>query len=155
MFRPVIQSARYIRVKFIELSRPTVKLGASAHVGSGTYFGKGRHIRIGDRFFCGIRCHLSCHAEIGEDVMFASNVALVGGDHRIDFIEGPINRSGRDEIRPIRIGNDVWIGHGAIILHGVEVGTGAVVAAGSVVTKNVEPRAIVGGNPARFIRFRK
>lgn len=155
MIRIIISAIRRLRVNFIKLSRPMVRIGRSAHVGSGTYFGKGRRISIGDRFFCGIHCHLSCHAEVGDDVMFASNVALVGGDHKIDFIEGPINRSGRDEIRPIRIGNDVWIGHGAIILHGVEVGSGAVVAAGSVVTKNVEPRAIVGGSPARFIRFRK
>jgi phosphonate metabolism protein (transferase hexapeptide repeat family) len=55
---------------------------------------------------------------------------------------------------PVVIGHDVWIGHGAIILPGRSVGTGAVVAAGSVVTKNVEPYAIVAGNPARVIRQR-
>jgi phosphonate metabolism protein (transferase hexapeptide repeat family) len=52
------------------------------------------------------------------------------------------------------IGHDVWIGHGAIILPGRSVGTGAVIAAGAVVTKNVEPYAIVAGNPARVIRQR-
>ena len=52
------------------------------------------------------------------------------------------------------IGNDVWIGHGAVILPGVTVGDGAVVGANAVVTKDVSPYAIVGGAPARVIRMR-
>lgn len=52
------------------------------------------------------------------------------------------------------IGNDVWIGHGAMIMPGVNVGTGSIVAAGAVVTKDVPNYAIVGGNPAKIIRYR-
>ncbi len=55
---------------------------------------------------------------------------------------------------PVRIGHDVWIGHGAIILAGRSIGTGTVVAAGAIVTKDVPPYAIVAGNPARRIRDR-
>jgi phosphonate metabolism protein (transferase hexapeptide repeat family) len=55
---------------------------------------------------------------------------------------------------PVTLGHDVWIGHGAIILPGRRIGTGAVVAAGAVVTKDVAPYTIVGGNPARVIRRR-
>lgn len=54
----------------------------------------------------------------------------------------------------IEIGNDVWIGQGAVIMTGVTIGDGAVIAAGSIVTKDVEPYTIVGGNPARVIRRR-
>lgn len=54
----------------------------------------------------------------------------------------------------IRIGNDVWIGHGAKILNEVTIGDGAVIAAGAIVTKDVEPYAIVGGVPAKAIRYR-
>lgn len=54
----------------------------------------------------------------------------------------------------IVIKDDVWIGQNAIICSGVTVGQGAVVAAGAVVTKDVEPYAIVGGNPAKFIKYR-
>jgi len=55
---------------------------------------------------------------------------------------------------PIKLGHDVWVGTDAIILSGVTIGDGAVVAAGSVVTKDVPPYAIVGGNPAKFIKKR-
>jgi virginiamycin A acetyltransferase len=54
----------------------------------------------------------------------------------------------------IRIGNDVWIGMNSIIMDGVTIGNGVVIAAGSVVTKNVPAYAIVGGNPAKIIKYR-
>lgn len=54
----------------------------------------------------------------------------------------------------IIIGNDVWIGAHVIIMDGVTIGDGAIVAAGAVVVKDIEPYAIVGGNPARFIKYR-
>lgn len=52
------------------------------------------------------------------------------------------------------IGNDVWIGHGAKILNGVTIGDGVVIAAGAIVTKDIEPYSIVGGVPAKIIRYR-
>lgn len=64
----------------------------------------------------------------------------------------PVANAGRPG--GIAVGNDVWIGNGAMILPGVEIGDGAVVGAGAVVTKSVPPYAIVGGSPARLIRYR-
>lgn len=55
---------------------------------------------------------------------------------------------------PIIVDNYVWIGGRSVILQGVSIGEGAIVAAGSIVTKNVDPFTIVGGNPARFIKKR-
>lgn len=66
-----------------------------------------------------------------------------------EFENSPIRNN-----KPIVIGNDVWIGANVIILPGVHVGDGAILAAGAVVTKDVEDYAIVGGNPAKIIRYR-
>ena len=64
-----------------------------------------------------------------------------------------INQQGVN-LKPIKIGNDVWIGAKAIILPGVTIGDGCVIAAGSVVTKCIEPYSIVAGNPAIMVRRR-
>jgi acetyltransferase-like isoleucine patch superfamily enzyme len=138
----------------LRFTHPLVQLPKDAVIGPRLFLGRLRRIEIGMRFYCGHSCHISVPAHIGNDVMFASQVALVGGDHKIDNINGPINQSGRDEMRTIIIEDNVWIGHGAILMHGVCIGTGAVVAAGAIVTKDVPSNAIVGGNPAKIIRFR-
>ena len=62
--------------------------------------------------------------------------------------------SGRAHWKKTRICDDVWIGHGAIVLNGLTINRGAVVAAGSVVTKDVPPYAIVAGNPAKVLSYR-
>lgn len=140
---------------WFKFARPQVRFPRRAILGKNVFFGKGRRIEIGENFFCGRNCHFSCHARIGNDVLVASSVSMVGGDHEIDFISTTINRSGRSEMKEIVVSDNVWIGHGAIILHGVTIASGAVVAAGALVTKDVPENAIVGGNPARLIRYRK
>lgn len=101
--------------------------------------------------------------EIGHFVSIAENVSfLLSGNHNIDtFSTFPFkNHYFGEKIGegwgkgPITVCDDVWIGYGAIILSGVTIGQGAVVAAGSVVTKDVEPYSIVGGNPAKLIKYR-
>ena len=67
-------------------------------------------------------------------------------------LEADVRRSGLEYARPIRIGHDVWIGGGAIILPGVTVGDKSVIGAGSVVTHDVPAANVVVGNPARIIR---
>lgn len=105
---------------------------------------------------------------IGSFTSIAGKVTIfLGGNHRIDWITtfpfGHINADqfgGADIVgHPatkgnVKIGSDVWIGHGATIMSGVTVGDGAVIAAYAVVTKNVSPYSIVGGNPAKHIRYR-
>lgn len=135
--------------------RPQVKFASYALIGKRTFFGKGRNITVGNNFFCGRNCHISSNLIIQDDVMFASNVSLVGGDHKFENIQTTMNKSGRDVFLTTVIESNVWIGHGAIIMHGVTIHTGAVVAAGSVVTRDVLENTIVGGNPAKFIRYRK
>lgn len=68
-------------------------------------------------------------------------------------IGGPEKREGMSR-GPIVVGNDVWIGHEALIMSGVTIGDGAVIAARAVVTHDVNPYAVVGGVPARFLKWR-
>ena len=143
-----------LRVVF-RLTRPMVKLPKQATIGLGTRFAKGRQIVIGERFFCGAECHFAAPVDIGFGVMLAPRVALVGGDHKIDDTDKIILHTGRDDIRVVTIRDGAWVGYGSILMHGITIGEGAVVAAGAVVTKDVPPCAIVGGNPASLIRFRR
>ena len=92
--------------------------------------------------------------KIGNYVMIANNVMIIGGNHNISRTDIPMILQGEGKEGDIIIEDDVWIGAGSIILTGVTIGEGSVVAAGSVVTKNVEKYTIVGGNPAKFIKKR-
>lgn len=125
------------------------------YCGKGCFLSRKNAISIGDNFYMGNNCHIAADCEIGNDVLFASFVSIVGGDHRIDDIDCIIRLSGRDTFRRVVIEDNVWIGHGSIIMQGVTIRSGAVVAAGSVVTKDVGQNSIVGGNPARLIRMRR
>lgn len=144
-----------IRLSKIAFLNPNFKIGENYTIGKYCSVSRKNTILIGRNFFMGNYCHLAANAQIGNDVLFASFVSLVGGDHKIDNISVPIKYSGFDEFKTIIIENNVWIGHGTIIMHGVVISTGAVIAAGSVVTKDIPENEIWGGNPAKFIRKRK
>lgn len=115
------------------------------------------------------------NASIGKFCSIAPNVALGDGEHPTTFLSThpfQYGHSGFDFWEPFsnftsdvrlpfsvskgspHIGSDVWIGTNAVILRGVTIGHGAIVAAGAVVTHNVPPYAIVGGIPARIIKYR-
>ena len=90
---------------------------------------------------------------VGQDTQIGPQVVIIPANHITDFFDKPIRLQGETR-RGIKIGDNVWIGAGAIILDGVVIEDGAVVAAGAVVTGRVPKNTIVGGVPARFIRMR-
>ncbi|BCS32422.1 maltose O-acetyltransferase [Luteitalea sp. TBR-22] len=110
----------------------------------------GVHIELGDRVFFNVNCVVLdvCPVRIGSGTMFGPGVQILTATHPLDAIE----RRGRESGRPITIGDDVWVGGGAIILPGVTVGARSVVGAGSVVTRDVPDDVVVAGNPCRVIR---
>lgn len=110
-------------------------------------------LQLGDRSSVGDFSHLQGDITIGNDVMMAPRCALIADNHRHSDLSRPMNTQGTTE-QKIIIGNDVWLGYGVIVLPGVTVGDGAILAAGAVVTKDVAPYSIVGGNPARLIKMR-
>lgn len=92
--------------------------------------------------------------EIGSEVGFAHGVSLLSTTHNIDDVTIPHTEQGISSAK-ITVGDDVWFGCKSTVLYGLSIGEGAVIGAGAVVTKNVEPFAIVGGVPAKVIRKRK
>lgn len=169
------------RFKWLVCHRPNLrKINSSAHwlayidptteLAGNNKFGKGTNIcdsQIGRHTYVVnariVRAQIGAFCSIGPDV----NVGGLG-NHPIKWISthpafySILKQSGKtfvtsdlfDELKPNKIGNDVWIGASALILDGISIGDGAIVAAGAVVTKDVPPYAIVGGVPAKVIRYR-
>lgn len=109
----------------------------------------GYNISIGANTFINFNCVILdvLPVRIGDDCQIAPSVQIYTADHPLD---PAVRRTGLESGRPVSIGNNVWIGGGAIILPGVTIGDDAVVGAGSVVTRDVPAGAVVVGNPARI-----
>lgn len=128
--------------------------GSNINIEKGADFGSGKGIIIGDNSGLGINCKVRGPLEIGCNVMMGPDVVIMTNSHNFDRIDIPMNAQGSAVPQRVRIGNDVWIGTRVIILPGVTIGNGVIIGAGAVVTKNIPDMAIVGGCPAKIIRFR-
>ena len=110
----------------------------------------GRNIRVGRHVFVNQGCTFYSLAPItiGDDVLIGPNVSLITSGHPV----APSQRTAFLVGEPIVIERNVWIAAGATVIGGVTIGENSVVAAGSVVTRDVAPNTLVGGNPAGLIR---
>ena len=106
---------------------------------------------IGDRTRIGISSVLIGPITIGNSVILAQHVVASGLNHSYENVNVPI-RDQKCKAKPIVIEDEAWIGANVVITSGVTIGKHAVVAAGSVVTKNVAPYTVVGGNPAKVLK---
>jgi len=139
-------------------------IGKKFHSGRGVFLWAKNSITIGNNFYIGRYSQIECDTEIGHNVIFGNYVALVGKfDHHFQQIGTPTRLASQIRDKDydwkglnskIIIEDDVWIGYGSIIMSGITIGKGSIIAAGSVVTKNVIPYSIVGGNPAKIIKMR-
>ncbi|WP_455537662.1 CatB-related O-acetyltransferase [Terrisporobacter sp.] len=122
---------------------------------------------IGDGTYIGNDVYINHCDSIGKYCSIARGVGIGIGNHPIDrtFTTPLFYKSDRGLVKAttydykekdgsVIIGNDVWIGYNAIILNSVTIGDGAIIAAGAVVTKDVEPYSIVGGVPAKVLKYR-
>lgn len=140
------------------------EIGTGFHAGRGVVLWAKSSIKIGVNCYIGRQSQIECDAEIGNNVIMANRVAFVGRyDHNYEQVGTPTRLA--KEIRDVdydwkglnlkvKVCDDVWIGYGAVVLSGVCVGEGSIIASGSIVTKDVPPYTIVGGNPARMIADR-
>jgi acetyltransferase-like isoleucine patch superfamily enzyme len=108
-------------------------------------------VKIGKRSFIGLHNTIIGPVDIGSNVIIAQQVVISGLNHGYEDVEMPIKDQPCDT-KQIIIGDDSWIGAGAVITAGVTIGKHAVVAAGSIVTKSVPDFSIVAGNPARILK---
>lgn len=161
----MIQLLRKLRFFYlVHIKWKRFSFGKNPYFGRMVYMWAKHSITIGDNFYIGKFSQIECDAEIGNNVMMANCVALVGRyDHNYMQIGIPTRLASRIADKDynwkglnekVIISDDVWIGYGSIILSGVRIGQGSIIAAGSLVTKDVEPFSIYGGVPAKKIKDR-
>lgn len=110
----------------------------------------GFNIVLGERVYMNFNCVILdvCRVEIGARTLIGPAVQIYTAVHPMDFMA----RREREAGKPVRIGEDVWLGGGVIVLPGVTIGDRAVIGAGSVVTRDVPADVLAAGNPCRVIR---
>lgn len=126
-------------------------VGRGSEIKQPFYCDYGVHIFVGERFFANYDCvFLDCaHITIGDRVLLAPKVQLYTATHPLD---PQVRAKDWEMAYPITIGDDVWIGGGAIICPRVTIGSGTTIGAGSVVTRDIPPGVFAAGNPCRVIR---
>jgi acetyltransferase-like isoleucine patch superfamily enzyme len=138
--------------------RQNVLVGEQFVFGSNTVVWAPRSLTVGRNVSLGSNVRIEVDGSIGDHVLIANSAAIVGReDHDYSQVGVSIRESrwvGRypeDLSHRTRIGSDVWIGFGVVVLSGVTIGDSSIVGAGSVVTKDVPANSIAVGNPARVI----
>ncbi|MEM7207695.1 MAG: acyltransferase [Pseudomonadota bacterium] len=124
--------------------------------GSGIETGQNSSVTIKDKASVHPRSQISAYVEdviVGENVMIAPNCGIYSYDHGMDKQQSLREQSLTSKGKVV-LEDDVWLGYGVVVTSGVTIGEGSVIAANSVVTKDIPPYSIVGGNPAKVLKSR-
>jgi acetyltransferase-like isoleucine patch superfamily enzyme len=144
-----------IGIRYCCLKRLCMECGENVVVFCGAYLTYLENCRFGSSISIHENCNIGCIGglSVGNDVMISQGVSILTTEHDYKQKNQPM-RNAPLILKPVIIGNDVWIGAHSVITAGVTIGDRAVVGAGSVVTHNIEPGTICGGIPARTISSR-
>ena len=117
----------------------------------------GDRIELGDRVAFNVGCFVNGYGGLvfGDGVNVGPHAMIHTANHNFGDPTRPVVDQGWEDVGPVTIGRNVWIGMGALVLPGVSIGEGCVIGAGSVVTKDLEDFAVAVGNPARPIKSRR
>jgi maltose O-acetyltransferase len=152
---PMGKTLSRVRGEWVRLILGKGGCGKHLELEGGVLMGKFNNVLIGDNVQINERARLGSNISIGNDVMIAPEVYVLHTGHGYDITDVSMRFQPELHYERTVIEDDVWIGARALILPGRKIGKGSIVAAGSVVTKDVPPYTVVGGNPAREIRKRK
>ena len=128
------------------------RCGKKVNIEKGALFSS--KLSLGNYSGIGKRASIQGTCTIGDHVMMGPDCIIYTKNHAFDRIDVPMMEQGFQEEQPVTIGDDVWIGGRVIILPGVHVGSHAIIGAGAVVSKDVPEYAIVGGVPAKILKYR-
>ena len=110
-------------------------------------------LKIGDGSGVGINSEIYGDVTIGNNVMMGPEVVIYTTNHKHELSEIPFGRQGFDEVKSVVIGNNVWIGRRVMFMAGSGCGDNVIIAAGSVVTKKFPSNVIIGGVPAKIVKY--
>ena len=161
-FTNILKKARNYLLRTVYYRR--YQIGKGFYSGIRVRIWARKTVIIGENFYIGRDSFIESDVVIGDNVIWANRVALVGKyDHHYQQIGVPISLASRIRDKNYNwlgldsltiIEDDVWVGYGSIIISGVKIGTGSIIATGSLVTKDVEPYCIYGGVPAIKLKDR-
>lgn len=153
MLNPTRQArARKLRNILVHRRKRLARVAATAYIHPRAEVA--RDLEAGEYSFIAPFCKVDPGVVLGRYSMLARRVAIVGDDHNWDIAGVPMQFSGRPPQTRTVIGDDVWVGYGALVRRGLTIGRGAIVAAGAIVTHDVAAYAVVAGVPARKIAER-
>ncbi|OJF90443.1 transferase [Alkalibacterium sp. 20] len=128
------------------------KSGKNINIEKGASFSS--RLEIGNNSGIGYRASIGGKVIIGDDVMMGPDCVIYTQNHEFERLDIPMNQQGVQDEKPVIIGNDVWIGGQVTILPGMKIGNSSIIGARAVVVKDIPDFAIVGGNPAKILKFR-
>jgi acetyltransferase-like isoleucine patch superfamily enzyme len=178
VFYPIIDFIKsVVKLTITKYHNPTLKIGKGVRFSRNTKFAIYNYLADNTTL---VDSYLGNYSYLGENTFVQNtligNYSCIGPNVKIGLGEHPINhfisthpvfysllaqvgvtfadKQYYDEYSPVKIGNDVWVGANAIIISGITIGNGCIIGAGAVVTKDLPPYSIVGGVPAKIIKYR-